>query len=266
MPKPLVVNGGLMRGQTAHWRLKGGTFVAEVQTAPRYRLYSLDDRYPGLLRDEERGVTIRSELYELSDELWAKVVAGEPPGLYCGEIELADGRVVPGILGEASYVARYGADISEYGGWAAYPRRARTVLAEMDPQATGFALFVNGTLMRGLQLHANLQGAPFLGERRTEPRYRIHSIGDLHPGMYRLDEGEPGGIGVPGELYFLSDEIWAAVEAGEPAGLYRGQVVLHDGSEVWGILYPRELAEGQHPDISAYGGWRGYLASKASET
>jgi hypothetical protein len=29
-----------------------------------------------------------------------------------------------------------------------------------------------------------------------------------------------------------------------------------------GILYPRELAEGHHRDITEYGGWRAYWASR----
>ncbi|HEY4863950.1 MAG TPA: hypothetical protein VIK45_00420 [Candidatus Dormibacteraeota bacterium] len=49
--------------------------------------------------------------------------------------------------------------------------------------------------------------------------------------------------------------------AGEPPGLYKGPVRLADGRTVDGILFPRELAEGSHPDISDYGGWRAYAAS-----
>lgn len=41
-------------------------------------------------------------------------------------------------------------------------------------------LFVNGTLMRGLKLHANLGGAEFLGEFKTAPRYRLHTVNDVH--------------------------------------------------------------------------------------
>jgi hypothetical protein len=51
------------------------------------------------------------------------------------------------------------------------------------------------------------------------------------------------------------------VAAGEPPGLYKGPVRLADGRTVDGILFPRELAEGSHPDISDYGGWRAYAAS-----
>jgi gamma-glutamylcyclotransferase (GGCT)/AIG2-like uncharacterized protein YtfP len=116
-------------------------------------------------------------------------------------------------------------------------------------------LFVNGTLMRGLALNRNLEGATFIGEFRTAPVYRIHSIGDVHPGMYRVDEG---GIAVPGELYDVPDDVLERVEAGEPPHLYRGPVELEDGRVVPGILYPREMAEGHHPDISSFGGWRAY--------
>jgi gamma-glutamylcyclotransferase (GGCT)/AIG2-like uncharacterized protein YtfP len=121
-------------------------------------------------------------------------------------------------------------------------------------------LFVNGTLMRGLALHENLAGAEFLGEAWTAPCYRIHSIGDRHPGMYEVASG---GVAVAGELYEVPDAVWRRVEAGEPPGLYCGPVKLAGGRVVDGILYPRDLAEGQHPDISAHGGWRAYRAAAA---
>ena len=83
-------------------------------------------------------------------------------------------------------------------------------------------LFVNGTLMRGLTLHRNLEGAEFLGSYETAPRYRIYSINDIHPGMFELNEGEEGGVSVAGEIYNMSDEIWSRVEKGEPPHLYKG--------------------------------------------
>ncbi len=121
-------------------------------------------------------------------------------------------------------------------------------------------LFVNGTLMRGFVLHGNLEGAQYLGSFRTEPRYRVFSIGDVHPGMYEVDQG---GVTVDGELYALSDETWARVEAGEPPHLYCGPVRLEDGRVVDGILYPKEKIRPEHVDISPFNGWRGYMASKS---
>lgn len=119
-------------------------------------------------------------------------------------------------------------------------------------------LFVNGTLMRGLALHDNLAGAEFLGSFETAPIYRLYSIDDVHPGMFEV---ETGGIAVPGELYRMSAEVWARVEAGEPPNLYRGPVRLADGTSVDGILFPREIAEAHHKDISNHGGWRNYIAT-----
>jgi gamma-glutamylcyclotransferase (GGCT)/AIG2-like uncharacterized protein YtfP len=119
-------------------------------------------------------------------------------------------------------------------------------------------LFVNGTLMRGLALHGNLEGAIFLGDFQTAPRYRLYSIDDRHPGMFEV---ETGGISVPGEYYEMSDEIWTRVEAGEPPDLYCGPVTLEDGHVVDGILYPRERAEGHHKDISEFGSWRVYITA-----
>jgi gamma-glutamylcyclotransferase (GGCT)/AIG2-like uncharacterized protein YtfP len=125
-----------------------------------------------------------------------------------------------------------------------------------------FELFVNGTLMRGLALHDNLDGAEFLGEARTAPIYRLYSIEDRHPGMFEVGLG---GVAVAGEIYLVPDEVWRQVEAGEPPDLYRGKVRLDDDREIWGILYPRELAEGRHRDISSYGDWRAYMAAQRRE-
>jgi gamma-glutamylcyclotransferase (GGCT)/AIG2-like uncharacterized protein YtfP len=123
-------------------------------------------------------------------------------------------------------------------------------------------LFVNGTLMRGLKLHANLDGAEFLGAFLTAPNYRIYSIDDIHPGMFEVASG---GVAVAGELYRVPAEVWARIEAGEPPDLYRGPVRLADGREVDGILYPRDLAESRHRDISSHGDWRSYVEAAASE-
>jgi gamma-glutamylcyclotransferase (GGCT)/AIG2-like uncharacterized protein YtfP len=90
----------------------------------------------------------------------------------------------------------------------------------------------------------------------------VYTINDVHPGMYRLNDGEPGGAGIWGELYMVPDEVWEQIEAGEPPNLYRGTIELEDGRKVYGILYPRELAEGHYPEITQYGGWRAYMASK----
>ncbi len=214
----VVFNGGLMRGQSAHWKLKAATFLEAVYTAPRYRLYSIGNRYPAMLRDDARGVAIAAELYHVADEVWPFVANIEPPGLYRGPVELADGRLLEGMLGQAGFVAKNGVDISGYGGWAEYPYRAPGVRIDKDPSELSFDLFVNGTLMRGLELHANLKRAPFLGEAMTEPRYRIYSIGDVHPGMYRLEDEEDGRHRRAGRAVPHSGSVMARARSKRAAG------------------------------------------------
>jgi len=70
-------------------------------------------------------------------------------------------------------------------------------------------LFVNGTLMRGLGLHANLEGARFLGEHATEPIYRLFSIDDLHPGMVEVADGTSLRATTPTETNVQKgSEVW----------------------------------------------------------
>lgn len=117
-------------------------------------------------------------------------------------------------------------------------------------------LFVNGTLMRGLELSSNLNGAEFEGEYTTAPKYRLVSVNDRHPGMYEVSEG---GAAVAGELYSLPLDVLLRVIESEPEGLYRGPVELADGRVVPGILYAEEKAKA-FPDITETGGWRNYTA------
>ena len=109
-----------------------------------------------------------------------------------------------------------------------------------------------------------LMKRPTTGWRTADrgSNYRKTSVtDDVHPGMFEVDEG---GVSVAGEFYRMSEEIWKKVEAGEPPNLYCGSVLLEDGRSVNGILYPRGLAEGKYLDISGYGDWRVYMATKKS--
>jgi AGZA family xanthine/uracil permease-like MFS transporter len=117
----VVFNGTVMRGQPAHGNLDGARFVEDVRTAEAYRLFSIGDRHPAMIRVDEAGAAIEAELYEVPDEVWPGIRDTEPPGLYRGPVELADGRQVEGMLGEQSLVEGPEAvDITRFGGWRAY--------------------------------------------------------------------------------------------------------------------------------------------------
>jgi len=92
-----------------------------VRTAPVYRLHSIGDRHPAMVRDDARGVAIAAELYEVPDEVWPRIRDTESAGLYRGPVELEDGRNLEGMLGERSLIDQPGAvEITEHGGRREY--------------------------------------------------------------------------------------------------------------------------------------------------
>ena len=125
-------------------------------------------------------------------------------------------------------------------------------------------LAINGTLMRGLALNPSLLsvGATFVAEAQTAPAYRLWSIGDAYPGMLRTGRG---GAAIWLELWELEAGGLIQILEGEPAGLTLGRVLLADGRSVLGILSEPFAVEAQR-EITSFGGWRAYLASRAQSS
>lgn len=123
----------------------------------------------------------------------------------------------------------------------------------------GVLLAVNGTLMRGLELNPNMvtAKATFVRETMTEPAYRLWTINDEHPAMLRVTDGT--GVKVAVEVWSVPPEGLVGILLNEPPGLCIGKVRLEDGTVVLGVLGEPALVE-QHSEITAYGGWRSYLA------
>ncbi len=116
-----LIYGTFMRGQPGHANLEGARFVEAVETAPRYRLIEVDGRWPALVEDDD-GVAIAAELYEIEPAHLARLAEIEPPGWNRAPVELADGRAVEACVGEPELRER-GTDVSEHGGWAAHRAR-----------------------------------------------------------------------------------------------------------------------------------------------
>ena len=110
--------GTFTSGQPGHGNLGGARLVERTWTAPRYRLFLVDGRWPALLEDE-RGHSIECELYECSEELLERLTRVEPPGWNRAPLELEDGRTVEAFVGDPALATR-GVDVSEHGSWAAF--------------------------------------------------------------------------------------------------------------------------------------------------
>jgi gamma-glutamylaminecyclotransferase len=119
-----LIYGTFMRGQPGHENLDGAEFLGGAQTAPRYRLWEIDGRWPALIEDDD-GVAIAAELYEIDPAHLARLAEIEPSGWNRAPIELADGRSAEAFLGDPGLRDR-GHDVSAHRGWAAYmPSRER---------------------------------------------------------------------------------------------------------------------------------------------
>jgi len=117
----LAVNGTLMRGLALNPNMLavGATFVREDTTAPAYRLWSIGDRHPAMIRVTNGGASIALEIWSVPAAGLATILMNEPPGLCVGKVSLADGSEVLGVLGEPA-LCEGEPEITAFGGWRAY--------------------------------------------------------------------------------------------------------------------------------------------------
>jgi carbamate kinase len=121
-PILLAVNGTLMRGLklNPHMTSVGASFVRETTTEPAYRLWTIADDHPAMLRvSDGSGVAVQVEVWSVPAAGLASILLAEPAGVAIGKVRLADGSTVLGVLGESAFVDGQ-RDISSYGGWRNY--------------------------------------------------------------------------------------------------------------------------------------------------
>ena len=121
MTVKLAVNGTLMRGLELNRNMivAGATFVREAATVPTYRIWSIDDRHPAMIRVASGGVSVAVEVWAVSPQGLAQILLQEPPGLCIGKVRLSDGEDVLGVLGEP-LLCEGQREITQHGGWRAY--------------------------------------------------------------------------------------------------------------------------------------------------
>lgn len=117
----LAVNGTLMRGLALCPNLLnvGATFERQAKTEATYRLWTIDDKYPAMIKVREGGVAVAVEVWAVPLAGLGIVLSQEPPGLAIGKVMLADGEEVLGVIGEPLTVEGK-TEITQYGGWRAY--------------------------------------------------------------------------------------------------------------------------------------------------
>ncbi len=137
------------------------------------------------------------------------------------------------------------------------PERA----AAPPPGTVGLAVI--GAHLSGMALNHELteRGASFVKAAETVPAYRLYALPDgppPRPGMVRATEG---GAAISVEVWALTPDAFGDFIAGVPAPLSIGTIGLADGTEVKGFLCEAAGTAGAE-DITRFGGWRSYIASK----
>jgi allophanate hydrolase len=127
--------------------------------------------------------------------------------------------------------------------------------AAPDALAAGeTALFCVGGHMAGLPLNGQITGlgGRFIRVARTEPSYRIYTLGN-RPGMLRAADG----AAIEGEVWALPTAAIGALLAQVPPPLGFGSVRLADGPCLGFLAEAVGVADAE--DITAFGGWRAWI-------
>ena len=122
---------------------------------------------------------------------------------------------------------------------------------------------VCGAHLSGLPLNGQLtsRGGRLVAAVKSAPEYQFYALPGgppYRPGMVRVTEG---GGAIEMEIWELPAREFGAFVAGIPAPLGIGMVKLEDGGWVQGFVCEAAAAAGAE-DITAFGGWRAYLASR----
>jgi len=124
-------------------------------------------------------------------------------------------------------------------------------------------LVVVGAHMRGLPLNWQLTsiGAEFVCATKTAPCYRLYALPDTDPPKPGLARVAEGGVAIEVEVWRVPIAAMGVFLAQVPSPLAIGSLTLSDASSVKGFVCEPYGLVGA-PDISAFGSFRAYLASR----
>ena len=121
---------------------------------------------------------------------------------------------------------------------------------------------VCGAHLKGYPLNWQLteRGATLVSKTQSAPCYQLYALPDgKRPAMIRDDEN---GSKVDVEVWSMPMKYFGSFVAGIPAPLGIGKVELADGTWHCGFMSEGNVVS-DAKNITEFGGWKGYLASKA---
>lgn len=117
--------GGLLSEVCDDQAALGLRLLGPARTAPRYRLWLLDERFGVLGHAAADGASIPGELCEIDEGDWERLLLDEPAGVLVEDVVLDDGRHAAAGFCDPAVLEARGTDITAHGGFAAYWRTAR---------------------------------------------------------------------------------------------------------------------------------------------
>jgi allophanate hydrolase len=136
------------------------------------------------------------------------------------------------------------------------------------PESVGgddIAIAVVGAHLSGMALNGELKtlAGRLVETTMTAPDYKLYALDTMppKPGMLRVEAGS--GTGVELEIWALSAAAFGEFVAAIPPPLSIGTIRLADGRNVKGFLVEPAALDGAR-DISAFGGWRAFMAEAAA--
>ncbi len=131
----------------------------------------------------------------------------------------------------------------------------------MTGQEPRFEAAMYGTVMRGQPHHHRIDGAEYLRDARTAPRYRLLTVAGEYPLMVEAADLATGGA-IAVQVFSLTQSIWRGKVDREPDGLVEGEVLLDDGTTVAIMLGDPDWIAGRDDveDITALGGWAAFAS------
>ncbi|WP_293775772.1 allophanate hydrolase [uncultured Oxalicibacterium sp.] len=163
----------------------------------------------------------------------------------------------------AAFAAQWHVSTGLTRGATGLPLAADTDLPPCADPGAMIRVAVVGAHLRGMLLNHELttRNARFVSSTTTTPEYRLFALANTtppKPGLVRVAEG---GAAIRIELWDVPGEAFGSFVAGVPAPLGIGTLTTADGSSVKGFICEAIGLDGAQ-DITAFGGWAAYLASK----
>ncbi len=229
----------------------------------QYQLQTLKRQTDALLAGLEFIVTpTAGTIYTLAEVEADPIRLNANLGYYTNFMNLLDYSAVAIPAGTQNHGLPFGVTLFSFAGcdrrllaWAeAFERAAE------EPDID---LLVCGAHLSGLPLNSQLteRRATLVEATRTAPCYRLYALAGgppLRPGLVR---DEANGAGIEVEIWRLPLAALGSFMASIPAPLGIGTVEVEGGRWVKGfICEPYALATAT--DVTTYGGWRAYLASR----